>query len=194
MKDLTSDLDDKVLKGLHNKIELANAAVSELKEKLTKKDEGLEALRKERDEINLKYVEIITQLRNKADELEKVKSEVEELKKSISSKDEEIKTMNFVVDEVNKRIGESDKTLREKEELIDNLSNKLEKMESELRGLKPPEPGEFTSEDRLICSNCGAVGKDLSQIEDKSKVLGYVGHLPMYAKVNVCKKCGTKFE
>ncbi len=187
MKELTSGLEDKVLKGLRNKIDQANAAVSELSEKVTQKDEEIEALRKERDEINLKFVEVTTELGNKA-------KEVVELKNSISSKDEEIKTLNFVVDEVNSRIELSNKSLDQNVELIDNLKNKLEKAEAELKELKPPEPGEFVSEDRLICPKCGAVGKDIGQQEDKSRVLGYVGHLPMYTKVNVCKKCGNKFD
>ena len=59
--------------------------------------------------------------------------------------------------------------------------------------LKPTTPTEYISEERLICPSCGARGRDLKVEEDKSKVLGYVGHSPLYSKINVCKKCGYKF-
>jgi len=47
--------------------------------------------------------------------------------------------------------------------------------------------------DRLKCYKCGSVGKDIKVVEDKSKALSYVGNIPMYAKYNVCKKCGYQF-
>ncbi|MFW9895217.1 MAG: hypothetical protein ACFFDB_14345 [Promethearchaeota archaeon] len=59
--------------------------------------------------------------------------------------------------------------------------------------MKPVEPSTYKSEDRLMCPNCGAVGKDIKTEEDKSRVLGYIGHSPMYGKRNVCKKCGEQF-
>jgi hypothetical protein len=71
--------------------------------------------------------------------------------------------------------------------------SQLEKAETELSALKPLEPSAYTSDDRLICPSCGAVGKDIKSEEDKSKVLGYIGHSPMYGKRNVCKKCGEQF-
>jgi hypothetical protein len=40
---------------------------------------------------------------------------------------------------------------------------------------------------------CGAVGHNIKVEEDKTKVLSYVGHIPMYAKKHVCKKCGYDF-
>jgi len=40
---------------------------------------------------------------------------------------------------------------------------------------------------------CGSVGGDIKTVEDKTKVLSYVGHIPMYAKKHVCKKCGYEF-
>ena len=69
----------------------------------------------------------------------------------------------------------------------------LEKVETELGALKPVEPTAYTSEDRLMCPSCGAVGKDIKSEEDKSKILGYIGHKPMHAKIHVCKQCGQQF-
>ena len=52
--------------------------------------------------------------------------------------------------------------------------------------------GEFISEE-ITCPMCSAVGGKIKIIEDKSKILSYVGHIPMYAKKHVCKKCGYEF-
>ena len=70
-----------------------------------------------------------------------------------------------------------------------------EEVETELSELKPPEigAGGFLSDERVTCPMCGAVGHDIKMEEDKSKVLSYVGHIPMYAKKHVCKKCGYDF-
>lgn len=83
--------------------------------------------------------------------------------------------------------------LAEKEKAFNDQKSRLEKAETELSALKPVEPTEYRSEERLVCPKCGARGKDLKVEEDKSKILGYVGHAPMYGKINVCKKCSEKF-
>ena len=47
---------------------------------------------------------------------------------------------------------------------------------------------------RKICPNCGAKGKDLREEEDKTKILYSMGrYSKMYAKKNVCKKCGYEW-
>lgn len=46
---------------------------------------------------------------------------------------------------------------------------------------------------RKECPVCGAVGKDLSEVDDYTKVLYYFGdYKRMYAKKNVCTQC--KYE
>ena len=37
-------------------------------------------------------------------------------------------------------------------------------------------------------------GTEIKDIEDKSKVLSYVGHMPMYARKHSCKKCGYEWQ
>ncbi|NVM18412.1 MAG: hypothetical protein HWN80_11910 [Candidatus Lokiarchaeota archaeon] len=85
--------------------------------------------------------------------------------------------------------------LGNKEKLINAQTAHLEEVESELGELKPPElgTGGFASEERTTCPMCGSTGNAIKQIEDKTKVLSYVGHIPMYAKKHVCKKCGYEF-
>jgi len=208
MKDLTSDLDDKVLKGLQHKIDEATAEASELKEKLAKKDEELAGLAKERDELNSKYKGKDKELESKVNELNNLNSEIFDLKKTVTLKVEEINALNAQVEDLTKKneeltnfltekdtkIKELNDALAEKDNIINVQNTKIEEAETELTALKPTAPTTYTSEDRLMCPSCGAIGKDINQnVEDKTKVLSYVGHKPMYAKKNVCKKCGYEF-
>ena len=196
MKDLTTDLDDKIVKALQNKVSTYEAEISKLKDILEKKDEEIANLAKSRDNLSSELEDTkgkISEFENKAYELDKLNSEVYDLKKTVTLKDDELNKLNVEVDELKQEIAKLNDNFKEKEKVFDEQKDKLEKAEIELSTLKPAEPTEYTSEERLICPKCGARGKDLKVEEDKSKVLGYVGHSPMYSKTNVCKKCGEKF-
>ncbi|MFX0003213.1 MAG: coiled-coil domain-containing protein [Candidatus Hodarchaeota archaeon] len=191
------------MKALQNKVTTYETEINELKETLTKKDSELEeALSK------------LTNLEGKTSDLERLNSEIYDLKKTITLKDNELNKLRAEVDEFKPKIAELTKnneelkknlaekeskiteltnTLSEKEKTLNEQTSQLEKAETELSALKPAAPTEYTSEERLICPNCGSRGKDLKAEEDKSKVLGYIGHSPLYAKIHVCKKCGYKF-
>ncbi|UCC20654.1 MAG: hypothetical protein JSV62_05020 [Promethearchaeota archaeon] len=193
MKDLTESLDDKIVKGLQHKVDEYTAKVNDLEQIIAKKDDELESLTKSNEELSNKLGNIdseiydlkktVTISENQAKEL---KSEVEELRqKNEELTDELLKKEN--------KIKELNEILIEKEKIIEEQKSKLDKTETELSSLKPETPTEYTSEERLICPSCGARGKDLRVEEDKSKVLGYVGHSPMYGKKNVCKKCSYEF-
>lgn len=105
-----------------------------------------------------------------------------------------IEELNTALSEKESNLNELKKDLEEKEKELGEQKSKLEKAETELNSMKPVQPTEYTSEERLICPSCGSVGKDIKAEEDKSKVLGYIGHSPMYGKKNVCKKCGYSFQ
>lgn len=196
MKDLTTDLDDKVVKALQNKVSTYEAEIRELKDILEKKDEEIANLGKSRDSLSSELEDTkrkMSELENKANELDKLESEVYDLKKTVTLKDDESNKLNAEVDELKQEVAKLNDNLKEKEKAFEEQRAKLEKSETELSALKPAEPTEYTSEERLVCPKCGARGKDLKVEEDKSKVLGYVGHSPMYSKTNVCKQCGEKF-
>lgn len=200
MKDLTSDLDDKVLKGLQHKIDEAKVETDTAKEQLVKKEEELARLAKERDELNSKY-------EAKVAEFAQLKKEADEVKSLLSSKEGEIDTFKAQVEDLNKKneeitnslsekdskIKELNDALAEKDKIVDAQNVKIEESEKELTSLKPEAPTSYSSEERLTCPSCGAVGKDLKSEEDKTKVLSYIGHKPLYAKKNICKKCGYEF-
>ena len=196
MKDLTTDLDNKIVKALQNKVNTYEAEISELKDILEKKDEEIANLAKSRDDLSSELEDTkgkMSELENKANELDKLNSDVYDLKKTVTLKDDESNKLNAEVDELKQEVAKLNDNLKEKEKAFEEQRAKLEKSETELSALKPAEPTEYTSEERLICPKCGARGKDLKVEEDKSKVLGYVGHSPMYSKTNVCKQCGEKF-
>ena len=204
MKDLTEGLDDKIVKGMKNKIDVLTAENYDLKNTLTKKDGEINSLNEKIAGLNSELESSkgkITDLENQVNGLTSSKErEATNLKSAIgtlSSKVGELTRKNAGItkslSEKESQLGEISKSLEEKEKVMGEQKAHLEKVETELGALKPAEPTAYTSEDRLMCPSCGAVGKDIKTEEDKSKVLGYIGHKPMHGKVNVCKKCGEKF-
>ncbi|MBY8981748.1 MAG: hypothetical protein KGD57_02280, partial [Candidatus Lokiarchaeota archaeon] len=144
-----------------------NAYIDDLKKKLSANEKELDSLKSENIEI---------------------KSRIEEL----SSENESLKSQT---DEKEKNISELTSNIEKKKKSLEETSTKLEEAEAELSEYKPPEMGSggFKREERVSCPMCSAVGQYIKTVEDKSKVLSYVGHIPMYAKKNVCKKCGYEF-
>ncbi len=217
MKDLTTDLDDKIGKALQKKVESYEKEISALKNILEKKDEEIASIAKSKDELSSDLEKVrgkLSDLDIKATNVEKLNIEVYDLKKTITIQNDNINKLTAEVDKSKPKVAELTKnieelkiriaekeakikeltdTLAEKEKAFDDQQSRLEKVETELSELKPEAPTEYTSEERLVCPSCGARGRDLKVEEDKSRVLSYVGHSPMYAHDNVCKKCGYKF-
>jgi len=200
MKDLTEGLDDKIVKGLQNKIDEYKAENFDLKATSTKKDEEIKKLEEKISELNTeveqgknKISELDSQVKELTSSKDNFSTEVGDLKSQVEDLSKKTEELNNSISEKDSKIDELTKSLSEKEKVIEDQKASLNKVEVELTELKPAAPTEYASEDRLICPSCGAVGKDIKTEEDKSKVLGYIGHSPMYGKINVCKKCGQKF-
>ena len=189
---------------MKNKIDILTSENYDLKSTITSKDGEFNSLQEKVAGLNSELETSkgkITDLENqvngltssKEDETVNLKSEVSNLTSKVeelTSKNEEITKS---LSEKESKLGEQSKSLEEKEKLIGEQKAHLEKVETELGALKPVEPTAYTSDDRLTCPSCGAVGKDIKSEEDKSKILGYIGHKPYFSKVSVCKKCGQKF-
>ncbi len=120
----------------------------------------------------------------------------------ISSKDEQINKLTAEIEvllkkdeKLNDKILKQDTEISEKDFIIEEITIKFEKINAELKEFKIPELTEvdLLEGDRLRCPKCDAVGKDIKSVEDKTKPLSYVGNMPMYAKINVCKRCGHEF-
>jgi len=163
-----------ILEGKFNEVTHSNST----------KDEELGILNNKIDELN-------TKIAPKDEEINSLKLEISDLNNKLSSRDKE-------VSELNKELSNLEELRKEiliKDKLIEEQSTTIKEIEAELNELKPPEilTDDPNRGDRLVCAKCGASGKDIKTIEDKSKPLSYMGNIPMYAKYKVCKKCGNQF-
>ena len=180
------------------KFTILEGKFNEVKNSNSTKDEELGSLNDKIDELNTKIAakdEEINSLKleisDRDEEINNSKTEIADLNNKLSSRDKE-------VSELNKELSNLEEIRKEiliKDKLIEEQSTTIKEIEAELNELKPPEilTDDTTSGDRLICAKCGAAGKDIKTVEDKSKPLSYVGNIPMYAKYKVCKKCGNQF-
>ncbi len=76
--------------------------------------------------------------------------------------------------------------LNERDQLIEEQKAKIAELEPPV-----PQAGDYDSS-RIICPMCNSV--EVKDVEDKSKVLSYIGHLPLYAKKHQCRKCGYEWQ
>ena len=143
------------------------------------------------ENLNTRIVELNTKISANDEEINNLKIEIADLNSKLSSRDKELSELNKEVS----NIEEIRKEILMKEKLIEEQSTIIKEIEAELNDLKPSEilKDTTTNGDRLICAKCGAAGKDIKTVEDKSKPLSYMGNIPMYAKYKVCKKCGNQF-
>jgi len=194
------------------KVEKSNKIISDLEQDVKVKEVELNFLAKKYDdeitklnEIMEKSKEQILELKNGIYEQEKELSKKENENKLLNNKLRELKEEFASIKEENKEslsqvenslslkeeeLQSLQKLVEEKEKIIEDQKTKLEMVEAELSTFKPVEL-DLKGKKRLRCPSCGAVGKDIKEEEDKSQILDYIGHTPIYAKIRLCKKCGT---
>ena len=215
--------DDKIMEAFITKTKQSEAKIGELEQNLKVKEAELEYVAKlydsdkklltlELENATQKFIILEGKFNEfkhsnsiKDEEIENLNNIIVELNTKISAKDEKINNLKIEIADLNSKLSELNKEVSNieeirkeiliKEKLIEEQSTIIKKIEAELNDLKPPEilTDDTTSGDRLICAKCGAVGKDIKTVEDKSKALSYMGNIPMYAKYKVCKKCGNQF-
>ena len=110
--------------------------------------------------------------------------------------------MNSLLKELNNKLLLKDTKIQDlseligdKEKLIGAQTAHLEEVENELGELKPQdeEKSFYPYETRIICPMCQAVGKNIREVEDRSKKIRN-GPIPMYAKKYICKSCGYNWN
>ncbi|MBD3341228.1 MAG: hypothetical protein GF353_19130 [Candidatus Lokiarchaeota archaeon] len=185
-----------IISSKDKKIEELELIVDKLNEEATAKDQKIE-------ELELKVDKISEEATAKDQKIEELEANLETLETQISLKDKEISNYKDEAIEFSKQIGDLNQKISDNEiimqeikdetlkgrELIELQKEQIDSLKFELSEFKPSEMEEI-SKDRLVCPKCGVVGKDIKTIEDKSKALTYIGNMPMYAKIRVCKKCG----
>lgn len=149
------------------------------------------------DQVNSKNKKIDELTKNitiKDEEINNLNAKNWNLESNIEDLTKKIKKLNNLIIEKDKTIQDISESLTEKDKIIEERTTNLEEVKAELNELKPPVKDDFQGEERLICPKCGAVGKNIKTIEDKTKILTYIGNLPMYGKIHICKKCGIEIK
>ena len=169
---LAKKYDDEITK-LNKIMEKSKEQILELKNGIYEQENELSKKENETKLLNNKLREFKEEFASIKEENKEFLSQVEN---SLSLKEEELQSLQKLVEE--------------KEKIIEDQKTKLEMVEAELSTFKPLEL-DLEGKKRLRCPSCGAVGKDIKEEEDKSQILDYIGHTPIYAKIRLCKKCGT---
>ena len=198
-EEMEFEFNEKITKALMKRVQDTNTKCAVLEKDLGVKQAELQYLAKLYDE---ETTSLTQELENEKKKATKYEEELNEIKAKLIEKYEEILDLTSKVDNFNNK-----NTSMEQE--IEKLRNELEgantiieeqitlyeALQMELKEYKGPEAivDDTSNGDRLKCYKCGSVGKDIKVVEDKSKALSYVGNIPMYAKYNVCKKCGYQF-
>ena len=135
---------------------------------------------------------LTSELEDEKKRANKLEEQINQVTDRFSAKDDEI-INNISQQEV--KIQEMSETLLKKEEVLARQLSRIEAIELELKTFKSHEifASDTSGGERLKCPKCGAAGKDIKLVKDKTKPLSYVGNMPMYAKIKVCKKCRHQF-
>ena len=178
-------------------------------EKISSLTLELEEEKKTAKKLEEQMKEVAGKLNAKDSEISDITSKLNDLKSAFSQKTNhtgdlknqieithsEVADLHNIISRQDFKIQEMNEALQKKD---DNLARQLSRIEAIELELKTFKKHEILAEDtsggeRLKCIQCGAAGKDIKLVEDKTKVLSYVGNMPMYAKIRVCKKCGFQF-
>ena len=188
-KDKDEEFNEKILSALIKPVKNSDSKFAELEKNLIVKEAELQYLVKLYDE---KISSLTNEIEDEKKRAGKLEEQMNKTTVRLSAKDDEI-IDNISQQEV--KIQGLNEELLKKDEILARQLSRIEAIELELRTFKSHEVfGSDTSGgDRVKCPKCAAVGNDIKLVEDKTKVLSYVGNMPMYAKIKVCKKCGYQF-
>lgn len=187
--DKDKEFNERILMALNKQVQNSDYKFAEIEKNLRIKEAELQYLVKLYDERISSLTNALEDEKKRATKLEEQMNNVTE---RFSAKDDEI------IDNISQqelKIKEMNEELQKKEEILARQTSRIEAIELELKTFKSHEifAGDTSGGERLKCSKCGAAGKDIKLVEDKTRPLSYVGNMPMYAKIKVCKKCGHKF-
>ncbi|MHA1452676.1 MAG: hypothetical protein ACTSRD_07440 [Promethearchaeota archaeon] len=143
--------------------------------------------------------EQIKYLNEKADEIRDLSQKNAEFLKKIDDLNAELTAKNSTMgnlrgrlDQIEPQFAESKAKVNELQARVSEKALSMEELEGKLKDYEAPVPEiREIGDERITCPMCGAV--DVKQVEDKTKVLSYVGHIPIYIKKNQCRKCGYEF-
>lgn len=130
--------------------------------------------------------------------LEETKRRLDKAFNTIREKNEEISQLESKINELTQFKKEAPIQPEPIEEPRKQIPVEEKTTQKETENLKPPPSASSETQkgelkDRVYCPSCGAFGKDIRVMDDKSNVLYYQGQTRIYGKKRICKKCGTEF-
>jgi chromosome segregation ATPase len=143
--------------------------------------------------------EQIKYLNEKADEIRGLSEksagylkQIDDLNAELTGKNSTLDNLKARLDQIEPQLGEARAKVNELQARVSEKDLSMEELEGKLKDFESPVPEiSDIGDERIVCPMCGDV--HTRQVEDKTKVLSYVGHIPIYAKKNQCRKCGYEF-
>ncbi|MHA1745392.1 MAG: hypothetical protein ACTSWW_05300 [Promethearchaeota archaeon] len=177
--------------------------IADLKTQLAQKDALLEqstAAGQTKDQQIIELSSVITQKDSEIGESNVGSSQkdaqLENMQAAMTEKDQMIQSLNAKIEELSSDLSGK---MQENVTLGSQLQEQAKVPVVEAAPVSIPEPisppeepiASYSMDSRIICPMCSAT--NIKDMEDKTKVLSYVGHVPIYAKKHVCRKCGYEF-
>jgi len=188
-KDKDEEFNERILTALMKQAKTSDSKFAEFEKDLMVKEAELQYLVKLYDE---KISLLTSELEDEKKRSSNLEEQMNQVTDRFSTKDDEI-INNISQQEV--KIQKMNEELLKRDEILARQTSRIEAIELELKTFKSHEifASDTSGGERLKCPKCGAAGKDIKLVEDKTRPLSYVGNMPMYAKIKVCKKCRHKF-
>lgn len=193
LKEKQQKLDEikEIMSQFQEKLNSTTRELNKTKEKLasttTELEEAKEPPNAKLEKLKTEINDSITKNSELEKELHDAKANITELNKKIKDLEDSLFRKEVEIKKLKEIIGEKDKTHSQK-------VTQKEQIKKEIHMPKPQEiKVEYKSEERKTCPNCGAVGHDIKTFENRDKILDYLDHKTLYAKKNICRKCGHEF-
>lgn len=188
-KDKDEEFNERILTALIKQVKTSDSKFAEFEKDLMVKEAELQYLVKLYDE---KISLLTSELEDEKKSSSNLEEQMNQVTDRFSAKDDEI--IN-TISQQEVKIQKMNEELLKKDEILARQLSRIEAIELELKTFKSHEifASDTSGGERLKCPKCGAAGKDIKLVEDKTRPLSYVGNMPMYAKIKVCKKCRHKF-
>ncbi len=176
------------LEDANAKIKLKDAQISEFNLRLQNSNESIRELTTKTQTLSTQLSEMAKEKSSENLELTRIKEQLERAINQINQKKTKISELNSKFEGTKDLLKgtipvQQTGAIKEKPVLKEQTTFRRPSARKEEEPIK----------ERIACPKCGAVGKDIKTMEDRTKVISYMGQSRIYAKKRVCKKCGTEF-
>jgi len=206
---------------LNAQISDSSSQLSTFNSQLTEKDNEINQIKSELQSIHNRYQGQIDQIISEKAQLEAqipaFQSQIEELHMQNSLLQQQVAPLQSQIDQLRQDLDYKEKRIKELQEPQAVMPSTLSTQGVSSPGASvgsgmgygtsagpvmggsvpsitptPRVPSKPALSGRRECPNCGAHGPSIKEVEDKTKIISYIPK-PIYAKKNVCLKCGYEF-